>query len=103
MKRGADVNECDGDGRTALMDAIESEHHATVEAILDTGEYNIDAVDDMYDTALAVACEAGVSGNAALVQLLLEWNANPNKIVAAFEGPLFTACRSGNAEIARML
>ena len=89
--QGADVNEADADGTTALVWASHMDSVETARVLLDAGA-NVNAANDLGATALWAASQ---NGSESMVGLLLEAGADPNQALLAGETPVMVAARSG--------
>lgn len=74
--------------------------HMVVEALLRTGQTDIDAPNDEGETPLLLACR---NQNAYLVEILLKAGADPNRKLLDGFSPLHYAASEGNDAIARAL
>lgn len=99
LDAGADPDEAEGDGSTALLWASHLEDLPSVAALLRAGA-NPDAANDLGATPLWAASE---NRNAAIARALLEAGADPNLALRSGETPLMVAARSGATEVARLL
>jgi len=93
LEHGANVNESDEKGNTALHLATSS---AVIEMLLNAGA-NVSATNDKGETALRVICEKPQAGT-NIVEMLLKYGADPNTCF-----PLHSACKNNDAETVRLL
>ena len=70
IAKGADFNDCDGSGHTALMAAASTNHDPEVVAVLLRSGANVDAADVNGETALMYAAE--YAGSTQVVEALLK-------------------------------
>lgn len=99
LDRGADINEKDVYGKTALMKAAEKGDIDTVKTLLDRGaDANIKT--DQGGTALLAAA---YGGHAAVIQALLENGAKVNAKDIFGTTPLMAAARYGQNETVKLL
>ncbi|MDA1372312.1 MAG: ankyrin repeat domain-containing protein [Proteobacteria bacterium] len=96
---GADVNETQGDGATALHWAVFQDDHVGTSLLLEHGA-DVNAANELGATPLWLAA---VNGSSAMVAHLLGVGANPNVALKMGETPLMTAARSGDPESVRLL
>jgi ankyrin repeat protein len=95
-----ELNQPDGDGKTALLLAVSSGHPQCVEALLQAGARPNQGGAQGW-TPLH---EAALQGDVASAQLLLRFKADPNAREKANRGtPLHVAAFQGQLEIARLL
>ena len=99
LQEGADLNQPQGDGATALHWAVYRDDLETTRALLAAGAA-VSIANDLGVTPLWLACN---NGSAALVEALLEAGADPNAALPSGETPLMTAARTGNADAVRLL
>ena len=99
LAAGADVNEPQADGATALHWAAHREDLATAERLLAAGA-DAGAANELGMTPLLMAC---ANGQAALVEALLAAGADPDAALASGETPLMAAARAGSLEAVRSL
>ncbi len=99
LKGGADVNQSEGDGATALHWAAHRDSAELVKLLLDAGA-SARAVNDLGVTPLHLAA---ANGNAATIKLLLDKRADVNAAEASGVTPLMEAARSGRVDAVRML
>ncbi len=96
---GADVDQPQGDGATALHWAAHRDL-VDVAALLAGAGAAVDATDDHGVTPLALAC---LNASVAMVELLLEAGADPNVARTSGVTPLMTAARVGHVGVVRRL
>ena len=94
LKHGANVNDSDKSGNTALHLAASN---AVIQALLNAGA-NVNATNDNGETALSVVCEKRQLADANMVETFLKFNADPN---IAF--PLHAASRNNDISTVRLL
>ena len=99
LKQGANVNELQPDGATALSWAAYLGDRETAEALLKAGA-KVETADEYGETPLTLACAVG---DAALIQKLLAAGANPNAARWNGESALMIAANAGSAEGVRVL
>lgn len=99
LLEGADVNQPQGNGATALHWAVYRDDLETTRRLLATGAA-VGVANDLGVTPLWLACN---NGSAALVEVLLDAGADPNAALPSGETPLMTAARTGNADAVRLL
>ena len=95
LQAGADVDDRQGDGSTALHWASYRDNREIAALLIRAGA-DVDAANDLGVTALWAACE---NGSSAMVETLLEAGADPNTALPFGETPLMTAARAGNADV----
>ena len=95
LQAGADVDDRQGDGSTALHWASYRDNREIAALLIRAGA-DVDAANDLGVTALWAACE---NGSSAMVETLLEAGADPNTALPFGETPLMTAARAGNAHV----
>ena len=93
LKHGANVNESDMKGNTALHLATST---AVIEMLLNAGA-NVNATNDNGETALSVVCEKRKT-DSDMVETLLKFDADPN---ACF--PLYAACKNNDTDTVLLL
>jgi ankyrin repeat protein len=96
---GADVNQSQADGTTALHWAAYGDDVEVTEFLVRAGA-RVNSANQLGVTPLWLASE---NGSARMVERLLAAGANPNAALPSGETPLMTAARSGSAEVARQL
>jgi uncharacterized protein len=99
IAKGANVNETEGDGSTALHWASYHDDLQSAEALLKAGA-KVNAANDLGATPL---WNASQNGSEAMVRRLLDAGANPNLALLAGETPLMVAARTGNPVVAELL
>ncbi len=99
IAEGADLNQTQADGMTALHWAVRRGDPKAVRNLLEAGADPLTA--SRYGvTPLSLAC---MEGHATLVRLVLEAGADPNAELRGGETPLMTASRAGSHEAVRQL
>jgi len=99
LDRGADPNESDPDGTTALAWAVHADDAEIAKALLDAGASA--AATNRYGVGpLFLASE---NGSAAMLELLLAHGADPNQALPDGETALMTAARAGDVAAVRVL
>ena len=96
---GADVNESEPNGTTALHWAVYREDVDLVERLIERGA-NPSTVNGFGSSPMM---EAAVNGNAAIVGLLLEAGADPDSANPENQTALMAAARTGNVDAAKLL
>ena len=99
LGEGADPNEPQADGATALHWAAHREHTDAVDLLLGAGA-DVNAVNRLGASALFLASK---NGDADLIERLLAAGADPGLALPAGETPVMTAARSGTARGVRLL
>ncbi len=99
LSEGADVNEQEPDGATALHWAAYREDEAAVELLLNA-KADVTVANELGATPLWVA---SVNGTAGVIARLLQAGAKPDVRLPEGETPLMTAARSGSVEAVRLL
>jgi len=99
LQKGANVNETEGDGATALHWASYRDDLQSADALLKAGA-KVNAANDLGATALWAAAQ---NGSTAMVKRLLDGGANPNLALLSGETPLMVASRTGSAPVAELL
>ena len=99
LQKGANVNEPEVDGSTALHWAVYRNDIEMVE-ILIKAQADARAVNRYHVAPLSLAC---VNGNPAIVKRLLTAGADPNTSMPGGETAVMTAARSGNPEVLKLL
>ena len=97
LQKGANVNETEGDGATALHWASYRDDLQSADALLKAGA-KVNAANDLGATALWAAAQ---NGSTAMVKRLLDGGANPNLALLSGETPLMVASRTGSATLLR--
>ncbi len=92
---GADINDVQRDGMSALHWAVWYDHASMVAWLLKNGA-RADAPNRYEVRPLAIACQ---NGNDEIVRLLLDAGADPHATRRGGETPLMTASRTGNLSI----
>ena len=96
---GADVNESEPNGTTALHWAVYREDVDLVERLIERGA-NPSTANGFGSSPMM---EAAVNGNAAIVGLLLEAGADPDSANPENQTALMAAARTGNVDAAKLL
>jgi len=99
LQKGANVNEAEADGATALHWASYRDDLQSVDALLKAGA-KINAANDLGATALWTAAQ---NGSEVMVKRLLDAGANPNLALLSGETPLMVASRTGSVGVAELL
>ena len=99
LAAGANPNDEQPDGATALHWAVYLEDYVMVERLLEAGA-DVNAVNRLNASALYLAAK---EGSAELILLLLDAGADPNVALEMGETPIMTAARSGTTEGVRHL
>jgi ankyrin repeat protein len=99
IKAGANVNEREPDGTTALHYASHYDDVQSVRLLLIAGA-NAGAANDYGVTAIS---EAAATGDASVIEQLLNFGADPNTTSPEGETALMTASRAENAAAVRLL
>jgi len=99
LQKGANVNETEGDGATALHWASYRDDLQSADVLLKAGA-KVNAANDLGATALWAAAQ---NGSTAMVKRLLDGGANPNLALLSGETPLMVASRTGSAPVAELL
>ena len=99
LDEGADANERQPDGATALHWAAHRGHGEAVEMLLASGA-DVNAVNRLGASPLFLAAK---NGDAATIERLLAAGADPGTALPEGETPVMTAARSGTARGVRML
>ncbi|HUQ86802.1 MAG TPA: ankyrin repeat domain-containing protein [Vicinamibacterales bacterium] len=99
LKSGADVNQPEGDGATALHWAVHRDSLELVKLLLGAGAL-ANVANDLGITPLHLAA---ANGNVATLRLLLDKRANPNAAAASGVTPLMEASRGGSVDAVRLL
>jgi ankyrin repeat protein len=99
LQKGANVNESEPDGTTALHWTSYRDDVQTAEILLKAGA-NVNAANDLGATPLWLASQ---NGSAAMTRRLLEAGANPNLALLSGETPLMVASRTGSPAVVEML
>ncbi|MBM40728.1 MAG: hypothetical protein CL483_02235 [Acidobacteria bacterium] len=99
LEAGADVNDAEPDGTTALHWAAHLQHPEIARLLLEAGAVPNGA--NRY--GVRPLSLAAVGGNAELVATLLEAGANPNTSLTAGETVLMTAARAGATDAVELL
>jgi len=99
LQKGANPNEAEPDGATALHWAAYRDDLQSAEALLKAGA-KVNAANDLGASALWAASQ---NGSTAMVKRLLDAGANPNLALQSGETPLMVAARTGSAAVAELL
>lgn len=99
MKYGIDINQPIHNGLTPLMYAIQNECITMVNKLLQYEGIDVNALSEMGDSALSVACEVE---DISMVKLLSEKGADSNLVVGK-NNPLCMVASLGKLEIAEYL
>jgi ankyrin repeat protein len=99
LDRGANVNQAEADGTTALHWASYHDDRESANLLIRAGAI-VNAANDLGATPLWMA---SLNGSAVLVRRLLQAGADPNLSLLLGETPLMVAARSGNAEVVEQL
>jgi len=99
IQKGANVNESEADGATALHWASYRDDLQSVDTLLKAGA-KVNAANDLGATALWTAAQ---NGSEAMVKRLLDAGANPNLALLSGETPLMVASRTGSSAVAELL
>ena len=99
LATGADVNEPQSDGATALHWAVHEDNPDLAALLIDAGA-DVAARNRAGVTALSLAAE---TGNAAMVELLLDAGANPLETLPNGETALMMAARTGDVDTVELL
>ena len=99
LSAGADVNEAEPDGTTALHWAIQVDDQDVAQTLLEAGAA-VDATNRYGVTPLALAA---TNGSAPLVNTLLQAGARPDTPSPGGDTPLMLAARTGRLEVLRLL
>lgn len=99
LQQGADVNQQDVDGSTALHWAAYVDDPGIIGVLLKAGA-KVNLANQFGITPLMEACD---SRDPKIVDLLLNAGADPNARAEAGETPVMRAARAGNAEVMRLL
>lgn len=99
LRQGADPNEGQADGMTALHWAVHGNDMAVAQLLLEAGA-QAGASNRYGITPLFLACE---NGNASMAKLLLHSGADPNVTLRGGETVLMTAARTGDVDTVKAL
>src|SRR5262245_13678367 len=99
LQKGANVNEAEADGTTALHWASYRDDLQSADALLKSGA-KVNAANDLGATPLWIASQ---NGSETMVRRLLEAGAKPNLPLLLGETPLMVASRTGNPAIVELL
>jgi ankyrin repeat protein len=99
LQKGANVNETEADGATALHWASYRDDLQSADALLNAGA-KVNAANELGATALWAAAQ---NGSAGMVKRLLDAGANPNLALLSGETPLMVASRTGSVPVAELL
>jgi ankyrin repeat protein len=101
IHQGAEINQRDDNGRTALMFAVNNMHYETMKVLL---EYGADVQARSNEGGTALMAAAGMAGDLRMVQALLDKGADVHaKLRETNETAATFAERYGRTEIARLL
>ena len=96
---GADVDQVQGDGSTALHWAAHRNNQELAQVLLDENA-DVDSANELGATPLWLAA---VNGSAVMVEQLLDAGANPNLSLKMGETPLMSAARTGSEKSVALL
>jgi ankyrin repeat protein len=99
LEQGADANETEADGTTALLQAVGTRSPELVELLLNAGA-DVASVNRYGMSALHLAAR---NADARMVRALLDAGADPSIALPEGETVLMAAARSGNAEVVAAL
>jgi ankyrin repeat protein len=99
LQKGANVNEAEADGATALHWASYRDDLQSADALLKAGA-KVNAANDLGATPLWTASQ---NGSEAMVKRLLDAGANPNLALLSGETSLMVAARTGSARVVQLL
>jgi ankyrin repeat protein len=99
LKQGANVNQPEADGTTALIWASYRDNLEDADLLIRSGA-KVNAANDLGVTPLWAACQ---NGSEAMVRRLLAAGANPNAKLTLGETMLMEASRTGNAAVVEQL
>jgi uncharacterized protein len=99
LQKGANVNEAEGDGSTALHWASYKDDLQVADLLIKAGA-NVNAANDLGATPLWTASQNGSEG---MVKRLLDAGAKPNLTLLSGETSLMVASRTGNPIVVEML
>ena len=99
LEHGADKNETDEKGRTAMWHAAYKRHLGIVQLLLEHGADTDKASYDGQTPLYIVSC----SGHLPIVQLLVEQGADMEKANSTGDNPLIMASSNGHLEVTRYL
>ncbi|MDD9891071.1 MAG: ankyrin repeat domain-containing protein [Gammaproteobacteria bacterium] len=99
LNSGADVNQTQGDGASALHWAAHRNNLELASLLIEAGA-NINAANELGATALWLAA---INGSPGMLQLLLEAGADADVSLTMGETPLMSAARTGNMESVALL
>ena len=99
LASGADVDQLQGDGSTALHWAAHR-NNAELAQLLVGGNANVNLANELGATPLWLAA---MNGSAGMVKLLLEAGADPNLSLKMGETPLMTASRTGSLDAVALM
>jgi len=101
IQQGADINQRDDYGRTALMFAVMNMHYETMKVLLEDGA---DVQTRSTDGGTALMAAAGMAGDLRMVQALLDRGADVHaRLRETNETALTLAEKYGRNEIAQLL
>ena len=99
LKKGANVNSYDEDGKTAFTLAAEHGHSEAMGVLIEAGA-DVNKDDSRWDTPL---CYAVKNNHVECVSLLIESGADVNKHGSRGKTPLIIASKNGHDEAVRLL
>ena len=99
LQKGANVNEAEGDGTTALHWASYKDDLQIADALIKASA-NVNAANDLGATPLWTASQ---NGSEAMVKRLLDSGARPNLALLSGETSLMVASRTGNPAVVELL
>jgi uncharacterized protein len=99
LQKGANVNEAEADGTTALHWASYRDDPQSADTLLKGGA-NVNAANDLGATPLWIASQ---NGSESMVRRLLDAGAKPNLALLLGETPLMVAARTGNPAVVELL
>jgi ankyrin repeat protein len=99
IQKGANVNEAEADGATALHWASYRDDLQSIDALIKAGA-KVNAANELGATPLWTAAQ---NGSESTVKRLLDAGANPNLALLSGETPLMVAARTGSPTVAELL